>query len=60
MHKIFIFLWAWSIYLIILPLIGVDISLCNWRYHVKDPAPAAPVTQKDDIQMKFFQKFVKC
>jgi len=23
----------------------------------KDPAP---VTQKDDIQMKFFQKFVKC
>ena len=24
---------------------------------VKDPAP---VTQKDDIQMKFFQKFVKC
>ena len=24
---------------------------------LKDPAP---VTQKDDIQMKFFQKFVKC
>ena len=24
---------------------------------VKDPAP---VTQKDDIQLKFFQKFVKC
>jgi len=32
-------------------------SLIQNDGYSKDPAP---VTQKDDIQMKFFQKFLKC